>query len=233
MQDTTQSVKRGDDLENPRLMITAADGFLGRSAISFFRERGYDVLGTCFSPANLNELDEWLRKQGTTGVTLKVADLSREEDLRGLVKFAKDTWGGIPRVLHAAGGFHWVKVTDAQVSQMEYLIKANAIAAWMVMKHVLPVMSELQFGRLVLVSAAASKLPAGLGMGPYVASKVAMNALMEAAREELVGVDVRIDAVYPTIIDTPNNRREMPSADFSKWTPPDVILAEIEGLLEQ
>ncbi|CAG0974892.1 partial putative NAD-dependent oxidoreductase, partial [Gammaproteobacteria bacterium] len=67
-------------------------------------------------------------------------------------------------------------------------------------------------------SRAAFERPAGLAA--YAAAKTAVVVLTETLHEELSGFGVRVNAVAPSTIDTPANRRAMPDADFSQWTAP-------------
>ena len=77
-------------------------------------------------------------------------------------------------------------------------------------------------GRIINVGAnAAGK--AAAGMGPYAASKSAVARLTESLAEELKDRRITVNAVLPSIIDTPQNRADMPDADFSRWVPPEAI----------
>jgi len=59
-------------------------------------------------------------------------------------------------------------------------------------------------------------------MGPYTASKAGVHRLTEALAEELKG-QVRVNAVLPSIIDTPQNRADMPGADPRRWVSPEAL----------
>ena len=82
-------------------------------------------------------------------------------------------------------------------------------------------------GRVINIGAGAA-VKAGMGMGSYAASKSGVHRLTEALAEELAGTSVTVNAILPSIIDTPTNRKDMPDADTSQWVQPaavaDVIL---------
>ena len=60
-------------------------------------------------------------------------------------------------------------------------------------------------------------------MGPYAASKAGVHRLTESLAEELKSAGITVNAVLPSIIDTPANRAEMPTADFSTWVTPQAL----------
>ncbi len=68
-------------------------------------------------------------------------------------------------------------------------------------------------------------------MGAYAASKAGVFKLTEALAEELKDRGITVNAILPTIIDTPPNRKDMPDADFSRWVKPEQIADVIVFLL--
>lgn len=62
-----------------------------------------------------------------------------------------------------------------------------------------------------------------LGNGPYAASKSGVHRLTEALAEELAETGVTVNAVLPSVIDTPANRAQMPTEDFTRWVQPNAI----------
>jgi NAD(P)-dependent dehydrogenase (short-subunit alcohol dehydrogenase family) len=57
----------------------------------------------------------------------------------------------------------------------------------------------------------------------YAVSKRAVITLTETQAEEMRGSGVTINAIVPSIIDTPANRAGMPTADTSRWPAPDQV----------
>jgi NAD(P)-dependent dehydrogenase (short-subunit alcohol dehydrogenase family) len=93
-------------------------------------------------------------------------------------------------------------------------------------KLALPHLIAANEARVVNIGAGAA-IKAGTGMGAYAASKSGVHRLTEALAEELAGKGVTVNAILPSIIDTPTNRADMPDADFSQWVKPQAIAAVI------
>jgi NAD(P)-dependent dehydrogenase (short-subunit alcohol dehydrogenase family) len=134
--------------------------------------------------------------------------------------------GGIDVLVNIAGGFRWDTVAEGSLETWDFLyainLKTAVCACKAALKHL-----PAGHGRIVNVGAAATA-KAGTGMGAYTASKAGVAKLTEALAEELKDKAINVNAVLPTIIDTPANRAEMPKADFARWVDPaalaDVIL---------
>jgi NAD(P)-dependent dehydrogenase (short-subunit alcohol dehydrogenase family) len=134
-------------------------------------------------------------------------------------------------LVHCAGGFRYAPIDQLEDKDLQFLIDANLRSSFYLVRALLPEMKKKNFGRLVLISS-KSTLQAPAGLSAYAASKVGLNALVSAVAEEVKSFDININAVMPTVIDTPANRRDMPKADFSSWVSP-AQLAEIIFSLTQ
>lgn len=60
-----------------------------------------------------------------------------------------------------------------------------------------------------------------------------MHSLTQALAEELKGDDITVNAVLPSIIDTPQNRADMPGVDPATWVAPDDLAAVMLFLASQ
>jgi NAD(P)-dependent dehydrogenase (short-subunit alcohol dehydrogenase family) len=85
-------------------------------------------------------------------------------------------------------------------------------------------------GSIVNIGANAATR-AAMGMASYTAAKSGVARLTESLAEELAGAGVRVNALLPSIIDTPTNRRDMPDADFKTWVTPEALAKVILFLL--
>lgn len=188
------------------IVVTGAGGILGAAVAKLASERGAKVAGVDMAPIK----DDMAFK--FDGV-----DLS---DFGAAQKLMDDTHakaGRIDALLNIAGGFRWQKLADGAIDTWDFLYKLNVKTAAWASKAALPHLVESK-GAIVNVGALGA-VKAGAGMGAYAASKQGVMKLTESLAEELKG-KVRVNAVLPSIIDTPANRKDMPDADFASWVRP-------------
>lgn len=137
-------------------------------------------------------------------------------------------FGKIDGLANVAGGFRWQTLGDGDLAGWTDQFRMNLTAATAT-KAALPYLRTSQ-GAIVNVASAPAK-KAGAGMGAYAASKAGVLRLTESLAEEEKNAGVRVNAVLPTIIDTPRNRADMPKADFTRWVKPEEIAKAILFLL--
>ena len=106
----------------------------------------------------------------------------------------------------------------------------NVKTALNVCRASLPHLLGRPHARIVNIGAGAAG-QAAAGMGAYAASKSAVLRLTEALAQETKEQGVNVNAVLPSIIDTPANRKDMPQADFSRWVTPEAAADVIAFLL--
>lgn len=138
-------------------------------------------------------------------------------------------FGKIDGLANVAGGFRWQTLADGGLDGWTEQFRMNLLTAATATKAALPYLRTSQ-GAIVNVASAPAK-KAGAGMGAYAASKSGVLRLTESLAEEEKNAGVRVNAVLPTIIDTPRNRADMPKADFTRWVKPEEIAKAILFLL--
>ncbi|WP_028203603.1 SDR family NAD(P)-dependent oxidoreductase [Paraburkholderia nodosa] len=138
--------------------------------------------------------------------------------------------GGLDAVVNVAGAFRWETIDDGDARTWDLMFDLNVKTALNASKAALPYLVQSGAGRVVNIGAGAG-LKAGLGMGAYSASKAGVARLTEALAEELKDKGVTVNAILPSIIDTPPNRADMPDADFTRWVQPREIATVIAFLL--
>lgn len=203
-----------------RVIVTGAAGNLGRAVCRKLTASGAHVIG--IDRSGLGELADIVATP-VAGLDLLDADKVRKT-IAGLAAGA-----GIDGVVNIAGGFAWETVLDGAPDTWDKMWKLNVVTALMMCRAAAPHLKDSS-GSIVNIGAnAAAK--AGKGMGPYAASKAGVARLTEALAEELKPRRIRVNAVLPSIIDTPQNREAMPDASFDDWVTPEELAETIAFLL--
>jgi NAD(P)-dependent dehydrogenase (short-subunit alcohol dehydrogenase family) len=140
-------------------------------------------------------------------------------------------FGGLDALVNVAGTFRWETLEKGSLETWDLLYRVNLRSAVSTSRAALPHLVRRGGGRIVNIGAGAAAARAGAGMGAYTASKAGVAKLTEALAEELKDRNVTVNAVLPSIIDTPANRADMPDADFSRWVTPQAIAEVIVFLL--
>lgn len=199
-----------------RIVVTGAAGVLGSAVAGFLAGQGHDVIG----------LDLAAEAPGFPGTFIGGTDLTTAAGADAAAS-AITAKGAVDGLVNIAGGFRWETIADGSPDSWEFLHKINVMTALHTSRALLAALTATK-GAIVNVGAAAT-LKAGMGMGAYTASKSGVARFTEALAEEQKGV-VRVNAVLPSIIDTPANRADMGEADAAKWVAP-AELAEVIAFL--
>lgn len=191
-----------------KVIVTGGLGALGRAVVSELVGRGMEVA-----------VVDVVQPQGDQGKAFVVGgvDLTDEAAVARAYNTIADKLGGIDGLVNVAGGFLWETVVDGSLDSWDNMHRMNLRTAVVSSKAALAHMSE--GGAIVNIGANAANKVA-MGMAPYAASKAGVRALTESLAEEVRGRGIRVNAVLPTIIDTPTNRADMPDADRSDWVTP-------------
>jgi NAD(P)-dependent dehydrogenase (short-subunit alcohol dehydrogenase family) len=216
------------DLDGKIVAISGGFGCLGQAVARVLAERG----------ARVALIDRAEMPYGSTSVpqhqldafALGHVDLGDFEATQRAMDTIAEKFGGLDALLNIAGGFRWETITEGRVHTWDLMYQMNLKTAVNATRASLKYLQQSRDGRIVNVGAGAA-LKAGVGMGAYAASKAGVARFTEALSEELAGSPVTVNALLPSIIDTPKNRKDMPDADFSRWVKPDGIGKVIRLLL--
>ena len=199
--------------------VTGAAGALGRAAVARLAAAGWQVAGI-----DIGEVPA-----GNVALALGGVDLTDEKAMAGAAARIGSELGRLDGLVNIAGGFAWETVSDGSLATWDRLYQMNIRTALVTSRALLPLL-RANGGAVVNVGAAAA-VKAAAGMGAYAASKAGVARLTEALAEELKDEGVRVNAVLPSILDTPANRKDMPDADFSRWVSAEQLAEVIAFLL--
>jgi NAD(P)-dependent dehydrogenase (short-subunit alcohol dehydrogenase family) len=205
-----------DEMTQRVIVITGGHGVLGRAVLEAALAAGLKVAVIDHAaghvvPAGVLELG---------GVDLTDAAQAEAAFTAVISRF-----GRLDVLANIAGGFVWQTTEDAAPAwaRMQALNLTTALNA---SRAALPYLKAAEDGRIVNIGSAAALKP-GAGMGAYGAAKLGVHALTQALAEELKTTAVTVNAVLPSIIDTPANRKDMPDADPATWVAPADLAAVI------
>jgi NAD(P)-dependent dehydrogenase (short-subunit alcohol dehydrogenase family) len=203
-------------MQGKTIVVTGGFGALGRVVAEVAAARGASVAILDHAPGPPDGMAERL---GPDALMIGGLDLSSADVATKAMDNVKAKFGRLDALLNIAGGFQWETVEGGKDDAWERMYALNLMTALNACRAALPYLIESGAGRIVNVGA-QSALHAASGMGPYAASKSAVHRLTESLANELKEKGVTVNAVLPSIIDTPGNRREMPKADFDRWVAP-------------
>lgn len=199
------------DFEGKHVVVTGGAGALGEAVVRALLERGAVVHVPSRGAETPKALAALERVEVATGV-----DLTDEPSAVSFFSSVPTLWASI----HVAGGFAMAPVEDTPVAEFRRLMDMNATSCFLSCREAAKAMRATGAGgRIVNVAAGPAVRPTG-GMLAYAASKSAVAAMTEHLAEELRGDGIWVNAVLPSIIDTPANRSAMPDADHDAWPKP-------------
>ena len=209
-------------MKGKTIVVTGGFGALGSGVAAAAADRGASVAVLDVAPVRACLAE----RLGPNALFLGGIDLSSPEGAQKAMGAVKANFGRLDALLNIAGGFQWETLEDGTAESWDRMYALNLKTALNAWKAALPYLLESGAGRIVNVGA-QSALHAAAGLGPYAASKSAVHRLTESLADELKLKGVTVNAVLPSIIDTPANRRDMPKADFARWVSPADLAAVI------
>lgn len=206
--------------------VTGAFGTLGMAVAKAAAERGAKVVMI----DHAHEPAVHLPPSLADALQLGGIDLTSYDLAQSATAVIREKFGRLDGLVNIAGGFRWETLADGDLASWDFLYNINLRTAATMSKAALSLLTQGTHGRIVNIGAGAA-LKAGMGMGAYAASKAGVARLTESLAEELKDTGVTVNAVLPSIIDTLQNRADMPDADFSRWVAPADLAAVILFLL--
>ncbi|HEV3162278.1 MAG TPA: SDR family NAD(P)-dependent oxidoreductase [Xanthobacteraceae bacterium] len=211
------------DFRNRHVIVTGGAGALGTAVVARLIEAG----ALCHVPY-LNEAEAArFRLRDHKQVTVTVTgSLTEEAAIDKLYRGVTPLWASV----HTVGGFAASALRDTDLATIRQQIEMNLISCILCCRAAVRAMTGAG-GRIVNVAARpALEWRTGAGMTAYTAGKAGVAALTAALAEEVAKDGILVNAVAPSIMDTPANRQAMPKADYGLWPKTEEVAATIAFL---
>ncbi|MEC9344988.1 MAG: SDR family NAD(P)-dependent oxidoreductase [Pseudomonadota bacterium] len=198
--------------ENSGVVITGGTGALGAAVVGLLLARGATCHLPNFIAAELDSFPHAGHERVNIATGIDVADAAA----------AAAYYAGLPAIsasIHIAGGFLFAPVADTKASDFEAQWRMNAMTCFNSCRGAIAAFRRAgKGGRIVNVAARPALEPrTGANMVAYTSAKSAVAGLTQALAEEVAGEGIWVNAVAPSILDTPANRAAMPDADHATW----------------
>ena len=204
--------------KKPVLIVSGATGNLGKAVVEKFINENYLVIGSVMPGDNT---DFGYPEDSFKKIPI---NLLNEEDSGSCVNQVISDHGSIEAAVFTVGGFAMGNIEKTTASDIEKQYKLNFETAYNIARPVFLQMIKQDYGRIFLIgSRPGLNAKHGKGMVAYTVSKSLIFRLAEIMNDEAKGKNVVTSVVVPSTIDTPQNRKSMPDADFSKWVSPEMI----------
>ena len=200
------------DFSNKVVLITGGTGALGKAVVEAFTSSNAAAIATYITD---KEAEKAKTRIGT--LDLVKADITKEDQVRKLVSHVVQKHSRIDVLVNVVGGYiGGKKVSELEESEWDKMMNLNLKSAFLISKHVLPVMVLAKHGRMIHISSRTG-LKSGGHDSAYAASKSGLIRLVESISEEVKEYGINVNCILPSVIDTDANRKAMPNSDFSKW----------------
>lgn len=210
-------------LDGKVALITGGTGALGSAVSVAFIAAGARVIATYVVDAELVRFEAAVPAEGRETAKVNLTDRAA---VTALVAGIVERHGRLDVLLNIAGGFAAGGVVETTEAELDRLLTINLKTAFLCTQAVLPVMTKQGAGRIVNVTARPG-LVGGGGIAAYTISKAAVAALTRATADEVREQGITVNAIAPSTIDTPANRKAMPKVDPSRWVKPGEIAATL------
>jgi NAD(P)-dependent dehydrogenase (short-subunit alcohol dehydrogenase family) len=210
------------DFSGRHVVITGGTGALGSAVVGALLKAG----AHCHVPYIAEREAERFPHRQNERVTLYPGiELTDEAAVEKLYAGIAPLWASI----HLAGGFAMKPLVETGKADLMAQVETNLVSAYLCCRAAVIAMEKNKAGgRIVNVAARPALEPRlGAGMTAYTASKAALAALTASLAEEVAKDGILVNAVAPSIMDTPANRKAMPKADFDAWPKVDEVAATI------
>jgi NAD(P)-dependent dehydrogenase (short-subunit alcohol dehydrogenase family) len=209
------------------IIITGADGGLGRTVAALLLKQGYALRASAFNQKSIDTLHALFPEHSGNQLQSMVADLSNETDVKRLIGDDSSVMG----LVHLAGGYKpGASVSDYSMEDFQYLMDLNVLPTFLLLKHIFPLLNANRGGSIVTIGAKPA-IHQARGNAVYAASKSAVITLTMSTAEEGRTLNINANCIAPETLQTPNNLSWASPEQYKTFTPTGDIAEVIAFLM--
>ncbi len=205
--------------QNRNVLITGGTGILGSAVTKAYLAQGDNVAVTYLFENEVERFKEF-NPELSEDVPFLFANVTEEAEVQKTIEEFLSKFGSLDVLVNIVGGFvGGIPTAELEESRWDFMMNLNLKSVFLCCKTVIPHMTERGYGKIINVSARAG-LKGETGLSAYCVSKGGVRTLTESLAAEVMDSGVNVNAIMPSIMDTPANREAMPDEEHDRWVAP-------------
>ena len=202
--------------QHRNVLITGGTGILGSAVTKAYLAQGDTVAVTYLFEDEVARFKQHNPKL-SEDVAFLFANVTVEAEVQKTITEFISKFGSLDVLINIVGGFvGGIPTAELEQEQWDFMMDLNLKSVFLCCKTAIPHMTAQSYGKIVNVSARAG-LKGEAGLSAYCVSKGGVRTLTESLAAEVMDSGVNVNAIMPSIMDTPMNREAMPDEDHDRW----------------
>ena len=205
--------------QNRNVLITGGTGILGSAVTKAYLAQGDNVAVTYLFENEVERFKEF-NPELSDKVPFLFANVTEEAEVQKSIQEFIAKFGRLDILVNIVGGFvGGIPTAELEEDRWDFMMNLNLKSVFLCCKTAIPHMTAQGSGKIINVSARAG-LKGEAGLSAYCVSKGGVRTLTESLAAEVMDSGVNVNAIMPSIMDTPANREAMPDEEHDRWVVP-------------
>lgn len=215
--------------QNRNVLITGGTGILGSAVTKAYLAQGDNVAVTYLFEDEVERFKAF-NPDLFDDVTLFFANVTDEAEVQKTIQGFLSKFDQLDILINIVGGFvGGIPTAELEEDRWDFMMNLNLKSVFLCCKTAIPHMTAQGYGKIINVSARAG-LKGEAGLSAYCVSKGGVRTLTESLAAEVMDSGVNVNAIMPSIMDTPMNREAMPDEEHDRWVAPTDVAKVIRFL---
>ena len=201
--------------QHRNVLITGGTGILGSAVTRAYLAQDDTVAVTYLFEDEVQRFKQF-NPALSEDVTFLFANVTVETEVQKTITEFISKFGSLDVLVNIVGGFvGGIPAAELEAKQWDFMMDLNLKSVFLCCKAAIPHMTAQRYGKIINVSARAG-LKGEAGLSAYCVSKGGVRTLTESLAAEVMDSGVNVNAIMPSIMDTPTNRESMPDEDHDR-----------------